>query len=273
MAEYYFLASLLPRLEIGHVPALGFFELKELMKMNLNEADGKQVKKLLTLIDLKNLRSLWTGEPFDPRGNYSKEEFEELLLEEPWPDNPDFPAYLKDYYSQSLLRDFLAQYPTKEERLLHFPRLISRFLKTGEELESGFLRDYFEFERRWRLVMVGFRAKKAGRNIDVEFQHEDPTDPIVAQILGQKDAKVYEPPFEFKELKPIFDAYSHSPLELQKALYEYRFQVIVDLMDAQHFSIDRILGYIAQLIIVEDWLALDVQKGIEIIDKIERNVQ
>lgn len=273
MAEYYFLASLLPRLEIGHMPTLGFFELRELMRINLTPTDYEKVKTLLKMIDLDNLRALWTGEPFDPRGNYNKDELEEVFLEKPWSDHPDDSSSLKDYFSQSFLKDFLASYQTKEERLAHFPRLINRFLETGAAVETGFLRDFFAFEREWRLIMVGFRAKKLGRNIDVELQYEDPTDPIVAQILAQKDAKNYEPPFEYKELKPIFDAYADSPLELQKALYEYRFQQIFELMDAQHFSIDRILGYIAQLLLVENWQALNVQKGIEIIDSIERNVK
>lgn len=273
MAEYYFLASLLPRLEMGYVPTLGFSELKELMKINLSEGDYKKVKTLLTFIDLENLRALWMGEPFDPRGNYTKDELQEMLLEQPWSDQQDDQGYLQDYFSQDFLRDFLAKYPTNIERLGHFPELTTRFLETGAAVETGFLHDYFAFEREWRLVMVGFRAKKLGKNIDVELQYEDPTDPIIAQLLAQKDAKNYEPPFEYRDLKPIFEAYGNSPVELQKALLNYRFQEIFELMDSEHFSIDRILGYIAQLFIVENWLALDVQKGIEIIDAIERNIK
>lgn len=263
MAEYYFLASLFPRLEIGHVPTLGFAELKELLRVNLTPEDAEKARSLLQYIDLLNLRALWAKEPLDPRGNYSKHELELALVNGAWDDKHEFPIYLRDY---------LDKYSTDLERLRHFPVLLSQFFEDKVEHEEGFLRDYFAFQREWQLVMVGFRAKKIGKNIDAELQFEDPADPIVAQILAQKDAKTYEPPFEYKELKPLFDAYENSPLELNKALNEYQFQRIVEFQDTQYFSIDRVLGYMARLLLVERWLELDVQKGIEVIDTIERNV-
>ncbi len=264
MAEYYFLASYLPRLEIGHVPTLGFQELKELLRVNLNQEDLKKVITLLHWIDFENFRALWAKEPIDSRGNYTKEELEQALHDEEWPGFEEFPYYVQD---------FLHKYTTNEERLAYFPLLMSQFLTTESEKETGFLKEFFMFEREWRLVMVGFRAKKLNKNIDAELQYEDAADPIVAQILAQKDAKNYEPPFEYNELRPVFEAYGDSPLELHQALYEYQFQRIFDFQDMIHFSIDRILGYMTRLLLVEKWLEIDVQKGIEIIDTIERNVK
>lgn len=264
MAEYYFLASFLPQLEIGHMPPLNFAELKELIRINVNQKDLKKVHKFLELIDLENLRALWAHEPLDPRGNYTKEELEEAITQKVWPLDVDFAPYLQDFFED---------YPKSEDRLAHFPRLLSQFLDFESEEESGFLKDYFAFERQWRLVMAGFRAKKWHRSLEAELQYEDSNDPIVAQILAQKDAKTYEPPFEFKELKPIFDAYADSPLEMHQALYHYRFDAIQELVGGQTFSIDYILGYMARHLIVEKWLEIDVQKGIQIVDTIEKDIR
>jgi hypothetical protein len=120
--------------------------------------------------------------------------------------------------------------------------------------------------------MAGFRAKKLGRDVAVEFQYEDPTDPIVAQILAQRDAPAYEPPFEYKELKPIFEEFGDSPLELNRAIFEYQFNHIIELWGGELFSLERILNYMARLILVERWLELDVQKGIKVVDTIEKEI-
>lgn len=262
--DYYFLASLLPELSIGHIPAIGFGELKELLRINLKKEDAEKVKKLLRFVDFENFRRLWAHEPIDSHGNYSKEELEMALINQAWPDNGAFPSYLQEY---------LQQYGEDKQRLAHFSTLFGKFLEIESAENDSFLGDFFKFERYMRLIMVGFRAKNLSKNVEKELQFEDSSDPIVAQIIAQKDAKNYEPPFEYKELKPIFEEWSESPLEMHKALVEYRFDTILEFYAGHHFSIEYILGYIARLYLVEKWLALDVQEGINVIDKIEGYVR
>jgi len=263
MTEYYFLASLLPPLEIGHVPSLGFPELKTLLDTNLTKSDKRVVRGFLSMIDIENFRALWANEPMDARGNYTKAQLVQALMDQCWPNGENFPYYLSDY---------LTKYTTDTERLQHFPLLMSDFFNDKIENESGFLHDFFAFQRDMRLVIVGFRAKKLGKDVVEELQYEDPTDPIVAQILAQKDVPSYEPPFEYKELKPIFDEFSDSPLELHRALYEYQFNHIIELWGGELFSLERILHYMARLLLVERWLELDVQKGIKVVDTIEKEI-
>ena len=264
MTEYYFLASLLPPLEIGRVPALGFAELKELLRANLTKSDRGRVEQFLRIIDLENLRSFWAKEPFDPRGNVTEEEMEQALLDVQWPVGEEFASYIQDY---------LDKYHTSEERLLHFSWLMGQFFLDQMERQEGFVRDFFQFQREMRLVMLGFRAKKVGKDVAVELQFEDATDPIVAQILAQKDANTYEPPFEYKELKPIFEEFGENPYGLHKAIYAYQFDHIIELWGGEIFTLDRILNYMARLLLVEKWQELDVQKGIEVIDTIEKGIQ
>ncbi len=242
------------------MPSLGFKEFKELLQLNLNKEDKRRTQNFLRMIDLENLRSYWAKEGFDPRGNVSREEMEQALFDVQWPVGEDFSPFLCDY---------LDKYHSDKERLKHFPLLMSHFYDRAVEEGSGFLRDFFSFQREMRLVMVGFRAKKMQRDVAVELQYEDASDPIMAQVLAQKDAKSYEPPFEYKELKPIFEELEDSPLELHKAICAYQFNHIVELWGGEIFTIDRILNYMARLLLVERWIELDVQKGIEMIDTIE----
>ena len=263
MADYYFLASLLPALEIGHVPTLNFSELKSLLAINLSKQDALKTRKFLRMIDIENMRRIFSHEPIDPRGNLNEEELKTAIQEQSFSPEEEFPDYLID---------FLEKYRTDEERNAHFSFLMGNYLSQESEKESGFLGKYFSFERNLRIVLAGFRAKKMNKNIEQELQYEDSSDPIVAQVIAQKDAKNFEPPFEFKELKPIFDAYADEPLEMHKALVAYRFNEIIEMIDLEHFSMDRILGFMARLLLVEKWLELDMESGLEIIDTIERKI-
>jgi len=263
MKEYYFLASFLPVLQIGHIPSLGFAELQELMKINLTHEDFQKTVQMRHHIDVENMRLLWMGQPLDPRGTLNQEELEQALLDFAWESDVPFPLYLIDY---------LTTYSTTERRLYHYPLLLSAFFSHQQESQTGFLKEYFQFQREWRLVLLGFRAKQLGRDLAFELQFEDLKDPIVAQIVAQKDMKVYEPPFEYKELAPLFDQYRQDPLALHRALYEYQFNYLVDVWGGELFTVDRILNYMARLILVERWLELDMQKGISIIDHIEESI-
>lgn len=264
MAEYYFLASLLPPLAIGHVPDINFSELKELFRVNLTDKDLEKVQKFLSAIDMENLRAFWAKQTHDSRGNYSRAEIEQAIQDKAWPGDVEFPDYLQE---------FIEKFHDDKERVEHFPELMSTFLKKRAEEEEGFLKDYFTFLRDWALVMVGFRAKKLGRDISKELQYEDPQETIVAEILAQKDAPVFEPPFEYRELKPIFLDFAEFPLELHKALLAYSFNKIEELYGSTLFSIDRLLGFMARLLIVERWLELDMQQGLVMVGKIEGNIK
>lgn len=245
------------------MPGLGSSELKELLRTNLSTADQARVVRFLRLIDMENLRAFWAGEPFDPRGNVKPEQMEQALIDVQWPIGEEFAPFLQEY---------LEKYHNSEERLAHFSLLMTQFFTHHLEHDEGFVRDFYAFVREMRLVMVGFRAKKVGKDLAEELQYEESTDPIVAQILAQRDAPHYEPPFEYKELKPIFEEYGDSPFELHKAIYEYQFHHIIELWGGEIFTLNRILNYMARLILCERWLELDVQKGIEVIDTIEKDI-
>lgn len=252
MTNYYFLGTLLPELQIGETPEIGFRELNQLLKENLTNQDYAKTKTIRTFYDIGNLRAYWKGEPFDPYGNFTANELEEALV------------------TRSMLPpfvfEFIDKYSTNEERLLHYPELQSVYFRTAIKNATGFFRYYLSLERELRLVLVAFRAKKLGRNIYTELQYENPEEELIAQILAQKDAPKYEPPEKYQDIKILFEKYENQPLELHKALSEYRFHKIEEKLGYTPFSLDRILAYMIELIMVEEWKRMDQQKGLEIVD-------
>ncbi len=255
MVRYYYLEVSLPPLSFDRSPELTFSEFDDLLHDHLTAKDYHKTKIIRSLYDILNLRWLWLGERLDPLGNLTANELEEALL-----NRNGLPAYVYD---------FLAQYEKLADRLHHFPWLLVRFFQTVTKGIKGFLWEYLTFEREWRLVFAGFRAKKLGRDLSVELQYENPEEELIAQMLAQKDAKVYEPPEKYRELKIIFEDVGDDPLALEKALDQYRFNYIEQLVGImEQFSMSRILAYMAELILVEKWFEPDKNKGIKIIDTI-----
>ena len=162
--------------------------------------------------------------------------------------------------------DFLESHKTLDEKLKYFPVLLAQFFLKEAEHATGFLRAFFQFEREWRLVLLALRAKSMHRDVVQELQFEDPLDPLVLHILMQKDAAVYEPPEEYKALKELFFAHLGDPLMQYNALAEYRFMHVREMVDESAFSVDRILAYLTQVMLLEHKNRLDTMRGKMILD-------
>lgn len=253
MPNYYFVGSLLPELSIGHPVEITFKQFTRLLKLNLSDRDYAKTHVLRRFWDIENLRSYWKKEPIDPRGNLDEKELEDALLE-----TEELPGYMQEY---------LDKYESVDQRLKYFPELMSAYYREEIKKADGFLKELLEFQRELRLVLVAFRAKKLGRDLEAELQFEDPEDPIVAQLLAYKDAPNFEPPEKFEDLKAVFEGHADTPLALHQALCEYIFERIDRMVGLQPFTLDRILGYLVQLSLVEKWLELDKAKGVEIVDR------
>ncbi len=253
MANYYFLATLLPPLKVGSPVELGSKELEFLLQQNLNRQDLGYFSVLKRLIDIDNIRSIWLKTPFMPGGEFDQYELEDRLFFK-----EGLPAYVLDY---------LEHYREKSERIENFPELLHRYFATESGSQNPFIRSYLTFEWHWRLVFVAIRALDLGRSVEHEFRHEDQDDPFVAELLARCKEKHFEAPAPFTGLKALYESRKSAPLDLYQALSEWRFNYIEELIEWEFFSLERILGYVAQLEICEQWLQLDKLKGLEIVEE------
>lgn len=266
MRKYYFVASLLPPLRIGTPSDISFSDFIFACEVNLRKNDLRKVHVLRRYYDLQNLRILLgkaqveeeIDKELDYRGNLDENDLEEAIMAQ-----TGFPQYVYD---------FLDKYDDQKERLAYFPALIAEYFSYEAAQADGFLHSYLIFEREWRLVLAGFRAKKMGRDLSAELQFENADDDLVRQMLAQRDAETFEPPDRYRDLKEIFVEYGDDPLTLHQALCEYRFAKIEEMLGTDMFSIDRILGYMAQLIMVLKWVELDKKKGLQIVEAIVKDV-
>lgn len=246
--QYYFLISALPQLDVGQKPEVSFAEFKDMLKLNLSKNDMQQVKSFLFPMDLYNIRALWLGAELSYKGNFSAKELEDQMLVK-----DKLPGYLIE---------FLEKYESKQDRLRYFASLFACFFRDLPKKE-GFLLKYLTFERKLRLVLLALRAKQIGKDLIFELQFEDPTDPFVAEIIMQKDSVEYFPPEEFAEIKNLFLENADDPQKLNLAILGYRFHKIEEMEENQDCSIDRVLAYLARLMLAESIAEQDVEKGKE----------
>lgn len=255
MANYFFLITAFPPLSLGSKPEISFKELENLLLMNLTASDLGKIEELLRPIDLYNIRAFWLGMPLDDRGHIKAREIEEELLVQ-----EGLPIYILEY---------LQRYESVEERVRNFASLYASMYRDLIPNLSGFLLNYFQFERELRLVLTGLRAKNGGRDIVRELQFEDPTDPFVAEMIAQKDMSDFIPPMGYEDLKVLFLNNRDDPQKLNRAILEYRFQKIEDWEEPQDFGIDRVLSFVAKFLLVESLALLDKVKGMEQLSQYE----
>lgn len=258
MSRVFFLGSVLPPLRVGGEPPILFEELITLYRDNLGKSDLEKVKAVRLYVDLKNVQKLLKNQPIDPRGNLNEKELDEAIVNQE--NLPEF------------LFDFLEEFQEAAEQLKHFSKVLITYFREMEKKEKGFLQGYFRFEREWRVLLTGYRAKKLGIDPTGELQHEDFHDPLVAEVIAQKDAPFFEFPFEYVQLGEKLKE-AKSPEEQYHLMAEFRFNRVGDEVQDDPFSIDYLLGYLVQLMIVEDDFAQSKRRGNEhLIDMVKGNL-
>ncbi|MBM3191629.1 MAG: DUF2764 family protein [Chlamydiae bacterium] len=260
MRYYYLAASLMP-LEFGDISELNFLELVDKYSLSLTEASMKALQVVRLYFDLENLRqTLASGsEPlfFDTKGNLSQQELKEALEQR---------VFFAEY-----VYDFLDSYKTPKEAYQHFPSLLSTYYQKESEKAEGFLKEYLEFERGWRLIATGYRAKKEKKDVVKELEFEDPKDPLVAAVLSQKDSPHFEAPFGYEELQEMLLTSKNKPMYQYRQLAEFRFRKVREMVASKSFSLDYLLSYAIRVIILEDLHKLSAGKGSEILNSIVKD--
>lgn len=247
MTNVVFLGSVLPPLFFGSRISISFTDLLSLFKMNMSDTDWEKVKVIRRYIDLKNVLQILKKEIIDPRGNLSEKELDEALV-----NRDGLPRYLFD---------FLDTYDTVEEQIRHFSSVFVQFFKDPEQQKGEFLKFYLNVEREWRLIQVAFRAKKIHLDLAKELQYEDFTDPMVVELLARKDSEQFEFPYGYEELGVLLKSLGENPLEQYQQIAAFRFHQIEEKIQDTPHSIQFVLGYFIQFMIVEDWNALNEKQG------------
>lgn len=247
MSNYFYLSASLPPINLDGKPEITFLELVDRLEMNLTSDDLREFESFRRYFDIQNIRAKLLGQPIDLRGKLTDMDLDELFLL-----NIGMPDYVLD---------FLMRYANTEQRLAHFSSLLSAYYLMEKARPSGFFAKFLSMERGIRLVLLALRCRDLNKSVDDQLLFEDPLDPLVHDILMQKNAPDYQPPAEFKELKELYIKYRKEPLQLRKALALYRYEWVNETVQEPLFSFDWIMGYLIQLWVIEEWQMLNAIEG------------
>jgi len=255
MKKYYFLCCFIPYLDWKIKPEISFDELSRILKWHLSDKDKKFLEIFKQYIDIKNIKAFLENLNLDPRGNLDEKSLKQSFLVE------DFFPYL--------VFDFLKKYTNVEDRLKNFSILLSNFLNYQIiNVKSSFLHFFFKMEREIRVVLTALRARDLRKDIMEELFFEDYRDPFIHFIFSQKGNENLEIPKEYIPLKELFLKNKDHPKKLEIALLKFKFFKNIEESKKYFFTIDQILGYIANLIIIEDLTILMQSPKKEMVDNL-----
>lgn len=255
--NYYFLETANPPLEFPDKLELGFKDLVFLYRENLTKEDFKRFQKLQKYIDLLNVKSLLCGHEVNPNGNLSKVELEEALSE-------------PKYFGEEIF-DLFSSVDSNEEKIKLFPKILYVYLNRCIETSVGFLKWYFQFERDLRLILTSYRCKKLKRDVSIELSFADRLDPIMAEILSQKDSPHFEAPYGYEELAEVLQVSENDPKRQYVQLAEYKIRTVKEQVEMDNFSTEKILAYAVMVTVLEDYHDLSLEEGHKILNEVMRD--
>ncbi|ANH78871.1 DUF2764 family protein [Candidatus Chlamydia sanziniae] len=264
MTQYYFLSSFLPLQLPEAPPAFSIEDLDDLLNLNLSNKDLGYYELLKRFFDFDNFAFFWAGKsPPLSFGTVTQENVESMIARQQWTDDCEFEDFFKD---------FLIKYKTPEERVYNFFSLMRDFLVYYQNSSSQFLHMYFTFQQQLRVVLAGFRARVLHLDVSYVLRDEDSSDPIVLEVLMQKDAPNYELPKEFSDLKGVLEDYGRLPQTLHRTLALYEFHKLEEFYREAYFNENFILARVtAYMFAIRNGLT-NFAKGNEIINHIEQAI-
>lgn len=236
MARHFFLCSAVPEISVQEKPGIDFDSFIHMLELSCSKREWKKVSALRQFFDLMNLQALFFSRPLNSYGSIAPDIFEEQLNQ-----HLGFPLTVIDY---------VMRYQSTEDRRLHFSALVAAFF--GEQTKhSGFVGEYFKWLEEFFIVGATLRSKRLGRDVAKELGDEDFSHPLVAEGLSFRDAANYDPPERFHSFKEIYERDFDNAKALETNTSNFIFQHLEEIKETRPFSLDFLLAYMVQLILVE----------------------
>lgn len=238
--EYYYFVAGLPDIgfEEGKLPLAPEGFLRE-AEIHLDRADLERLRLFLLPDEIENLLDALfkTGRETGDDAPVSRKEW---------------PAFVAELTAEFHRDEAVKSRPEWELRFLR------AFHEHVEGLAEGFLREWFAFDRDMRNVLAALAGRKAGI-------------PYAGHLVGtgesvEKLRTSQAPDFGLGREAPLVETLSRimdqpDIVERERALDALRWKWIDGRNFFEYFTVDRVIGYYAQLRILDRWARLDPESG------------
>jgi len=243
-------------------------ELRNYLREELHPSDFELAKLFYLPFDHENLISLlFEGEfEWDARGNYSRETMEQFV------DKKQF-EYIDASAFPSYFIDFIEFYHDDEEE---FPKIAAvKFLtegwyKTLAESGNDFVAEFGEYKQNMANIILALN----GRKYDIPFEEAIIGDDEVTHALKRSRARDFGLANEINDIETIVQVFEiENMLDRELKLDNLTWQFIDEITFFNYFTIEKVLGLVQKVFIVERWFELDKEKGQQIFNQLLEEIQ
>lgn len=216
MSNRFFLSTFLPFFSLSEAHPLSLEELEFALEQNLSQKEQKIISQVWWLGDIENIRSYLSDQPMRKKGSLEPEEIIEMMS-----GDEKKPAWLKNFF---------LEFPKDEDRAAK-SFLLSRYFLTYTPSKSlhKSIRELLLHDFETRAVFEYVRGGLKKDNIP-ECLTEDQTERSI----------------DYQKLVSLWNTYKNDPLQLEKRLAEWRYQVLEEKRErASPFSLSRLIFSIA----------------------------
>jgi hypothetical protein len=251
--KYYYLVAGLQDITLDmHKLSMGQLEFRQELQQELHPDDYKLVKILFYPVDNINLINLLSknNKEFDPLGNFSLAQLEENIKE---PEG-ELPVYMNRFIEAKKNHEQIIPIMSPENEIT------ALFYNYTETLESDFLKNWFKFNRHLRDLLTAIICRK----YDIPFENQIFGTGDVADAIRKSNARDFGLSTEIEWLEDLLNiAKNDNVQEREKAVDQLRWKYLDDVTFFEYFTIDRILAFMIKLGMVQRWLAIDREHGMQ----------
>jgi vacuolar-type H+-ATPase subunit C/Vma6 len=264
--NYYYLVAGLKEYQMdSQIKGFDALAIRTEILEQISSSDRKLVDLLYKRYDVENILSALDGKStHNPLGNMSAEEIRQIV-EQPEISNSPLGQIIHNYnkiHKNAESHDTTQRIEDEQELIDTQLSLSHQLWKTYYDLcaksHSSFIRQWAEFELNQRNIVAAINARKIGIN-PREILVGDGE--IVSSLSKSQSAD-----FGLKgqidyidQLLQILE--SDNLLEKEKRLDKLRWDIIEQIITYEYFTINRILGYLVRINIIDRWLRLDKSEG------------
>ncbi|MFV0290583.1 MAG: DUF2764 family protein [Mangrovibacterium sp.] len=262
--NYYYLVAGLPDILLGDKrKGFGSVELLNSLREELNTSDYALARSLYLPFDHTNfLNKKYTSKAsFDERGVYSEEEIEKLLSKRTIEsiEGQEFPNYLLRLAEKIDDHEELSRSEAEVELTTAYYDYLLSF-------KNKFLSHYVAFERNMKNVFIALN----GRKYDIDVSHEFVDgDEILADALRKSRARDFGLLGEIDRLEEMLKLFDNPNLQERGfKIDQLKWDYIEELNFFNYFTVEKLLGFIYKLLLVERWMDLSPEEGKKLFERL-----
>ena len=275
MSKYYCFVTGLPAMRLADAqPPKTVLQLKEELATTLTAGDARRMEAYFMRFDCENVVALLEdgdSPAFDPRGNYSREELEEMVCSARESERNDkrWPAFVQDF-----VRKVNGQGSTVNgQGSTAFAKdiLMATYYAWAATSRDGMMAEWYALNMNILNILTALIARRQGWNIAYYIQGDNAVTESILKNQGSQDFGLGTEYDYVRELMVAAEA--EDPVEKERLIDALKWHWLEEHTFFEPFDLDAVFSYVARTELLERWARLDVEQGKERFTQIIENLR